>query len=80
MKKLPSKFRMPLMGMIMAPTMLMGLPAIMLWRNLPEGAPFIEPWLNAMGQTVPYALVMAITVGSLANLLITKVLIEPKIE
>jgi len=24
--------------------MLLGLPAIMTYRNLPEGAPFLEPW------------------------------------
>lgn len=78
MKKLPHKFKFPLMALFMMPTMLLGLPAIMTYRNLPEGAPFLEIWLNAVGQTVPPALLMVVVVGGLTRLLVTKVLIEPK--
>ena len=78
MKKLPHKFQIPMMLLIMMPTMLPGIPATMTYRNLPQGTPFLEPWLNAVGQTVPLALLMVVVVGSLAKLLISKLLVEPK--
>ena len=78
MKKLPPKFRIPLMASIMMPTMLLGLPAILTYRNLPAGAPFTEHWLEAVGQTVPLALLLAVGVGSLAHFVISGLLHEPQ--
>lgn len=79
MKKLPQKFTIPLMMLFMMPTMLLGLPAILTYRNLPEGAPFLESWLTAVGQTVPLALALVVVAGTLIRLLVTKVLVEAKI-
>lgn len=63
---------------IMMPIMLLGLPAIMTYRNLPEDTPFIDAWLTDLGQTIPSALVLVIVAGTLTRLLVTKVLVEPK--
>lgn len=78
LKKLPHRFRIPLMASVMMPTMLLGLPAILTYRNLPAGAPFTEHWLEAVGQTVPLALLLAVGVGSLAHFVITNLLLEPQ--
>ncbi len=77
MKKLPHKFKFPLIASIMMPTMLLGMPAIMTYRNLSEGEPLLELWLTTVEQTVPPALLMAVVVGSLARFFVTKVLVEP---
>lgn len=76
MKKLPRKFQVPLIISIMMPTMLLGLPALMLYTNLPAGTALFEPWLDAVSKTIPLALPMAITAGTLARLFVSKVLIE----
>jgi len=76
MKKLSPKYKVPLTMLIMMPTMMLGMPAIMIYRNLPDGASFIDPWLTAVAQIVPSALLMIVVVGGLANLLVTKILIE----
>jgi hypothetical protein len=80
MNKIPKKFKIPLMMSIMLPTMILGLPAIMTYRLLPDGADFLSNWINAVGQSAPLALGMALSVGFLANLFITKVLLESESE
>lgn len=79
MNNIPRKFKIPLMMSIMLPTMILGLPAIMTYRFLPDGADFISSWMNAVGQSAPLAFLLAISVGAAANFFITKVLLEPEI-
>jgi len=78
MNKIPRKFKIPLMMLIMLPTMILGLPAIMTYRLMPEGADFLATWSNAVAQSAPLALILALSVGFCANLFITKVLLEPE--
>lgn len=76
MKKFPRKFKIPLMMSIMLPTMILGLPAIMTYRLLPDGGDFLSHWLNAVGQSAPLALGMALSVGFVANMFISRVILE----
>lgn len=81
MKKLPHKFKIPLIMLIMMPTMLMGLPAIMTYRTMPQGADFVELWLNNVWQTVPPALLMVIMVGSITRFVVSNFLVQkPGVE
>ena len=80
MNKLPHKCTIPHIVSSMMLTMLLGMPAIMTYRNLPEGATFMQPWLDAIAQTVPSAFLMAIVAGTLTRLFVTKVLVEAKID
>ena len=74
MKKLSPKFKIPLMVSIVMPTMLMGLPAITLFK---KGVLNYETWTNALTQTLPIALPMFFIVAITARLIVTKLLIMP---
>ena len=78
MKKLPHKYKFPLTASFVMPSMLLGMPAISTWRNLDEEALFLEQWLNAVGQTVPLALALMLTVATIARLIVSRFLVEAK--
>ncbi|WP_375749170.1 DUF2798 domain-containing protein [Vibrio sp. HN007] len=78
MKKFPRKLQYPLMVSMVLPTMLLGMPAIMAFKNLPQDMSFINAWLNAVGQVVPYALMLLAVVAPTVRLFVTKVLLEPE--
>ena len=77
MQKLPARLRQPIVGLAIMAVMLTCLPAILVSQNLPAGADFWPAWQTAFGQTVPYAVPLA--VGSalifnlIANLFVEKV-------
>jgi|GEM_PF-1577455 len=76
MKKLPHRFTFPLMALIMMPSMLLGMPAIFILQNGSGPLPFMDAWLYTVSQTTPWGLLMAITIGTFARLLVTRVLVE----
>jgi hypothetical protein len=76
MKKLPYKYKYPLMISIVMPTMMLGLPALMTYYNLVEGALFVEQWMYTMGQVVPSALLMLLAIAGTVRLVVTKFLLE----
>ncbi|GAL17596.1 MULTISPECIES: DUF2798 domain-containing protein [Vibrio] len=78
MKKFPRKFQYPLMVSMVLPTMLLGMPAIMVAKNLPNGASFLDAWMNAAGQMLPSALLLLAIVAPTVRLLVTKILLEPE--
>jgi len=62
--------------LFMMPTMLLGMPAIMTLRTLPEGAVFLEAWLQNVANTVPMALLMVLVVGGSVRFIVTRFLIQ----
>lgn len=78
MRKFPRKFQYPLMIAMVLPTMLLGMPAIIAYQNLPEGASLLSAWLSAVGQVVPSALLLLAVVAPTVRLFVTKVLLEPE--
>ncbi|MGR5093912.1 DUF2798 domain-containing protein [Vibrio maritimus] len=80
MKKFPRKFQYPLMVSMVLPTMLLGMPAIMVAKNLPNGASFLGAWMNAAGQMLPSALLLLAIVAPTVRLLVTKILLEPEVK
>ncbi|MDO6514413.1 MULTISPECIES: hypothetical protein [unclassified Neptuniibacter] len=78
MKKLPNKFQVPLVMSIMVPTMLLGMPAIVVYRNATADSVLFDEWIATVSQTLPLALLLFFSVGSLARLVVTKFLVEPK--
>lgn len=58
--------------------MLLGMPAISTWRNLDKEAQFFEQWLITVSQTVPLALALMFAVATIARLIVSKFLVEPK--
>lgn len=80
MKKFPRKFQYPIMVSMVLPTMLLGMPAIMVAKNLPNGAPFLDAWMSAAGQMLPSALLLLAIVAPTVRLLVTKILLEPEVK
>ncbi|MCK8083677.1 DUF2798 domain-containing protein [Vibrio sp. 1CM24A] len=77
MKKFPRKFQYPLMVSMVLPTMLLSMPAIMVYKNLPNGMSFFDAWVAALGQMLPSALMLLAVVAPTVRLFVTKVLLEP---
>lgn len=78
MKKFPRKFQYPLMISMVLPTMLLGMPAIMAAKSLPQGASFIDAWLEVAGLMLPNVLLLLAVVAPTVRLFVTKVLLEPE--
>ncbi|MGQ7269978.1 hypothetical protein [Marinobacter sp. V034] len=78
MKKFPRKFQYPLMASLVLPTMLLGMSAIMTYQNLPEGASFLNAWMNMVGQVVPPALLLLAVIAPSVRLFVSRVLLEPE--
>ncbi|MEH6451826.1 MAG: DUF2798 domain-containing protein [Psychromonas sp.] len=78
MKKLPRKYLYPLMLSMVLPSMLMGMPAIMVYQTLPEGAAFFGAWKSAASQVIPSALLLLAVVAPTVRLFVSKILIEPE--
>lgn len=78
MNKFPRKFQYPLMVSMVLPTMLLGMPAIMVAKNLPQHVSFLNAWLEAVGLIVPSALLLLAVVAPTVRLFVTKVLLEPE--
>ena len=76
MKKLPSKFKLPLIGGLMVPTMVLGMPLIILLQTLPDGAPIVTAWGEAVKTTGLSALVFALCAGAIVNFIVSKVIVE----
>ncbi|TCI01968.1 DUF2798 domain-containing protein [Corallincola luteus] len=80
MKKLPKKFQYPLIISMVMPTMLLGMPAIFAFRQLPGDSFQFKEWVNVWQSTVvefvPFAFLLLVIVASTARLLVTKLLIE----
>ncbi|MBY5991160.1 DUF2798 domain-containing protein [Ferrimonas balearica] len=79
MKKLPRRFQYPLMVSMVLPTMLMGMPAIQAYKTLPQGEPFLDAWLAALGQMLPTTLLLLAVVAPTARLVVTRLLLEPEV-
>ena len=77
MKKFPRKFQYPLMVSMVLPTMLMGMPAIMAYKTLPEGGDFFAAWCESLATMLPSALLLLAVVAPSVRLFVTKVLLEP---
>ncbi|GEA61532.1 DUF2798 domain-containing protein [Vibrio comitans] len=78
MKKFDRKFQYPLMASMVLPTMLLGMTAIMAFRNLPNGVDFFAAWGVAIVQVVPSALLLLAVVAPLVRLFVTKALLKPE--
>lgn len=78
MKKLPRRFQYPLMASMILPIMLLGMPAIMTYQNLPDNASFMNAWMGTVGQIVPPALALMAFVAPSVRLFVTRVLLEPE--
>ncbi|GGP57765.1 DUF2798 domain-containing protein [Shewanella saliphila] len=76
MKKLNIKYKYPLMVSMVLPTMLLSMPAIIVYKNLPIGGSFLSLWLETIAQVVPTALILLVIVAPTVRLFVTKVLIE----
>lgn len=77
MKKFSRKYQYPLMVSMVLPSMLLGMPAIMAYRNLPADGVFIDHWLAMLSQVVPAALMLLAVVAPSVRLFVSKVLLEP---
>lgn len=80
MKKFSRKFQYPLMVSMVLPTMLLGMPAIMAYQSLPEGASLLDAWMEMVGNIVPSALLLLAVVAPTVRLFVTRVLLEPEQE
>lgn len=60
------------------PSMLLGMPAIMVAKSLPQDASFLNAWLEAIGLIVPSALLLLAVVAPTVRLFVNKVLLEPE--
>ncbi|MDO6685201.1 MULTISPECIES: DUF2798 domain-containing protein [unclassified Agarivorans] len=78
MKKIPHKYTLPVMFAFMLPTMLLGMPAVLLLATLPEGAAFYEVWIKSVKTSVPLAIPFILVAVSTIRLLVTKLLVAPK--
>ncbi|SHG79320.1 hypothetical protein [Ferrimonas marina] len=77
MKKFPRQFQYPLMVSMVLPTMLMGMPAIMAYKSLPEGGDFLAAWGSNLASMLPSTLLLLAVVAPTVRLFVTKVLLEP---
>lgn len=78
LKRVPRKFQYPLMISMVLPTMLLAMPAILTYQNLPEGAPFMAAWFNTLSQVIPAALTVLVVVAPIVRLFVTRILLEPE--
>lgn len=78
MKKFPRKLQYPLMMSMVMPTMLMGMPAILTYQTLAEGASFLSAWVEMLGRIVPFALLLFLVVAPIVRLFVIRVLLEPE--
>lgn len=78
LKKFPRHWQYPLMISMVLPSMLLLMPAILTWQNLPDGALFLDAWFKTLGQVVPAALMVLVVVAPAVRLFVTRVLLEPR--
>ena len=80
MKKLPAKFKAPLVGIMMMTYMISTLPLLLVYINAPEGAPIFEIYktslINALTNVVPYAAMLAIPGVIVFNIVISRFLVQ----
>jgi len=80
MKKLPSKFKAPLTGLLMMTYMISTLPLLLVYLNAPEGAPIFEIYKtslkNALTNVVPYALMLAVPGIITFNIIVSRFLVQ----
>lgn len=78
MNKFPRQYQYPLMISMVLPSMLLGMPAIMAYRNPVAGIGLFDAWTAALAQVLPAAAMLLAVVAPTVRLFVTKVLLEPK--
>lgn len=78
MRKFPRRFQNALITMLMMPTMLLSMSAIMAYRSMPVGSDFVSAWGQAIAHVAPTALLLIAVVAPTIRLFVTKILLQPE--
>lgn len=76
MKKLPYKYQIPMIVVILLPIMLSVMPAIMLYSTLPADTPLFEPWLATVKRMVPITIPTLLIIAGSVRFFVTKWLVQ----
>ena len=77
MRFIPEKFAPLVMGLIIMPVMIMGLPIIVLLQKIPYESPqFWAVWRDTLSNVAPYAIPLAIGTAIIARLIVSRLTVK----